>query len=135
MVSELITAPLIVGIATCGIYGLFELFARRKERLAIIEKLGDKLDPASLNAHNPLGILRVAPSKNSYMTLRMACLLLGMGAGFLVGFLLNYALMGLDLPNRDFRTEDIVYCAGILLLGGAGLLVAFLIETRLRRKE
>ena len=39
--------PLIVGIVCAGIYGLFELFVRKKERLAIIEKIGDKLDPSA----------------------------------------------------------------------------------------
>ena len=36
--------PLIMGIICAGIYGLFELFVRRKERLAIIEKIGERLD-------------------------------------------------------------------------------------------
>ena len=31
-----ISVPLVVGIICAGIYGLFELFVRKKERLAII---------------------------------------------------------------------------------------------------
>ena len=42
---DFIMVPLIVGIVCAGIYGLFELFVRKKERLAIIEKIGDKLEP------------------------------------------------------------------------------------------
>ena len=40
--------PLIMGIITLGIYKLFELFACRRERMAIIEKLGDKISAADL---------------------------------------------------------------------------------------
>lgn len=45
-----IMIPLIIGIICAGIYGLFELFVRKKERLAIIEKIGDKLDPSAFDA-------------------------------------------------------------------------------------
>ena len=41
---DFISVPLVVGIVCAGIYGLFELFVRKRERLAIIEKIGDKLD-------------------------------------------------------------------------------------------
>ena len=40
---DFIVVPLTTGIVFAAIYGLFELFVRRKERLAIIEKIGDKL--------------------------------------------------------------------------------------------
>ena len=40
---DFITAPLIVGIITLGIYKLFELFACRRERITLIEKLGEKM--------------------------------------------------------------------------------------------
>ena len=35
---DFISVPLVVGIVCAGIYGLFELFVRKRERLAIIEK-------------------------------------------------------------------------------------------------
>lgn len=35
---DFITIPLVVGICVAGTYGLFELFARRKERITLIEK-------------------------------------------------------------------------------------------------
>ena len=43
---DFIMVPLIMGIITLGIYKLFELFACRRERMAIIEKLGDKISAA-----------------------------------------------------------------------------------------
>ena len=36
---DFISVPLVVGIVCAGIYGLFELFVRKRERLAIIEKI------------------------------------------------------------------------------------------------
>ncbi len=46
---DFISVPLVVGIVCAGIYGLFELFVRRRERLAIIEKIGDKLDASAFD--------------------------------------------------------------------------------------
>lgn len=48
--------PLIMGIITLGIYKLFELFACRRERMAIIEKLGDKISAADLKGKFSLPI-------------------------------------------------------------------------------
>lgn len=44
---DFIMVPLIVGIVCAGIYRLFDLFVRKKERLTIIEKIGDQLDPSA----------------------------------------------------------------------------------------
>ena len=44
---DFIMVPLTTGIVFAAIYGLFELFVRRKERLAIIEKIGEKLDASA----------------------------------------------------------------------------------------
>ena len=38
-----ITGWIVVGIITLGIYKLFELFVGKKERLTMIEKLGDRV--------------------------------------------------------------------------------------------
>lgn len=37
--------PAIMAIITVGIYKLFELFVCKKERLMLIEKMGDKYEP------------------------------------------------------------------------------------------
>ena len=44
---DFITIPLVVGIITLGIYKLFELFACRRERITLIEKLGEKMSEAT----------------------------------------------------------------------------------------
>ena len=48
---DFISVPLVVGIVCAGIYGLFELFVRKRERLAIIEKIGDKLDASAFDGN------------------------------------------------------------------------------------
>jgi len=44
---DFIMVPTVMAIICAGIYGLFELFVRRNERMAIIEKIGDKLDASA----------------------------------------------------------------------------------------
>ena len=59
---DFIMVPLIMGIITLGIYKLFELFVCRRERMAIIEKLSDKITTTDLNGKFSLprrsGIMR-----------------------------------------------------------------------------
>ena len=42
---DFIMVPTIMAIITLGIYKLFELFVCKKERLMLIEKMGDKYVP------------------------------------------------------------------------------------------
>ena len=72
-----------VAIVFGVIYKLFELFAGRRERMMLIEKMGDKLTPETFKN----GIM-YRPSLYSFGGLRIGCLLLGLGAGLLVGYML-----------------------------------------------
>ena len=45
---DFIMVPTILAIITLGIYKLFELFVCKKERLTIIEKMGEKFTPDML---------------------------------------------------------------------------------------
>ena len=73
-----------VAIVFGVIYKLFELFAGRRERMMLIEKMGDKLTPETFKN----GIM-YRPSLYSFGGLRIGCLLLGLGAGLLVGYVLT----------------------------------------------
>lgn len=77
---DFITIPLIVGIVTLGIYKLFELFARKKERMALIEKLGDKLNPEILDTKISFP-LRLTGDK-TFGTLKVGSLSTGDGTWF-----------------------------------------------------
>ena len=61
-----ITGWIVVGIITLGIYKLFELFVGKKERLTMIEKLGDKLDPSMLGNRLSLPLPVGTPFMSSF---------------------------------------------------------------------
>ena len=129
-----IVAPLIVWICVSGVYGLFELFARKKERMAIIEKMGDKFDNSLLDGKfNTLNM-----SFKSFSSLKIGCLLAGLGLGLLVGLLISTTL----IPNvyhagtehwRIDRYAEVAYGASVLLFGGIGLLISFVVENKMNK--
>lgn len=134
---DFISAPLIVGIACASVYGLFELFVRRKERLAIIEKMGDKLDASFFEGK--LGLPNYM-TRFSFSSLKAGCLLAGIGLGLLVGFIINTSLAFNSSFYEDewYRGEmaGTAYGASVLLFGGIGLIVAFIVEMKMaKRKE
>lgn len=128
---DFLTPTCIVGIVCAGIYGLFELYVRRKERLAIIEKIGEKLDASAF-----VGKLRLPGyglSFRSFSSLKGGCLLIGCGLGLLFGFCLHLKIMDIWPLNHDLIGTG--YGGSILLFGGLGLLVSFLIETRMQKHD
>lgn len=133
---DFILVPLVVGIITLGIYKLFELYACRKERIMMIEKLGDKLSSGDIRSKLSVN-LDFSRSRFSFGALRGACLMLGIGLGLLVAFLIcvnafrGYA----DDPWQYNNVASVVYGSCVLLLGGAGLLVSFFIEMKQGRKK
>lgn len=128
---DFIMVPLIVGIVCAGIYGLFELFVRKKERLAIIEKIGDKLEPSAFDVK--IGLPRLA-TNFSFSSLKTGCLLAGIGLGLLVGFIISVSLTDFNLDGRR-ELISTVYGASVLLFGGIGLIVAFVIELKLSKDK
>lgn len=127
---EFITGPLIVFIVFAGVYGLFELIIRRKERMAIIEKMGDKLDPSMLKGK--LDFCLPSGGQFSFGALKIACLLIGLGLGLLVGFFIYMNVKGF---YSDWRSVEVVYGSCVMIFGGIGLLVAFLLEMYYNRKH
>ena len=126
--------PLVMAIICTGIYGLFELFVRRNERMAIIEKIGDKLDASAFEGK--LGL----PSyirKFSFSSLKIGLLLTGIGLGLLVGFFINfYIIQSTNLNQFDVhQISYIAYGASVLLFGGLGLILSFIIENYMSKKK
>ena len=133
---EYISIPLVVWICVSGVYGLFELYARRKERLALIEKMGDKLDNSLLDGKFNM----INMSLQSFSSLKIGCLLAGLGLGLLVGLLINSMLYS----NNSFagmenwsinRYIEMAYGASVLLFGGIGLLISFVVENKMNRRD
>lgn len=133
---DFIMVPLILGIITLGVYKTFELFACRRERMAIIEKLGDKISGADLNGKFSLP----AYNRSSFSALKGGFLMAGIGLGLLIGFLIsataipNYVSQN-DLSWNTRQMVGIIYGSCVLLFGGAGLLTAFLIETKINNTK
>lgn len=141
---DFIFIPLVVGTITLGIYKLFELFVRRKERLILIEKIGDKLDASKFldgsNLADNLSFSENLHIRSHFSTLRVGCLLIGIGLGLLTGFFVALNTVGLFAPNDDahwqhHETVAVIYGACTLLMGGLGLLTAYLIETKQLHKN
>ena len=140
-----ISDPLVVAICVAGFYGLFELYVRRKERLAIIEKLGDKIEGRidanvlRTNFYSPFA----RSSKSSFGALKLGCLLAGIGLGLLIAFLItfyssNEYAINMNSDMNDWYRHEIVgtiYGAAVLLCGGIGLIVAFVIELKIKAKD
>jgi hypothetical protein len=105
-----IIIPIIAMLTTFGtiafvVYIIYT--TRNRERMALIERNAD----ASI----------FASKHSNYLTLKFALLLIGVGAGIILG----YVLVALRMP------DDAAYPAAIFLLGGAGLFIAHRLEERM----
>ena len=136
MMFEAIMVPAVCGMFIFGFLKLFELFVCKKERLLIIEKMGDKFTPDMLE--HKINFSSVG--KFSSTALKFGCLFMGLGLGLLIGYLIcsttleGYAEM--ESFNRSMReTVSIIYGACILLFGGIGLLTAFLVELKINKDK
>ncbi|MBR0047883.1 MAG: hypothetical protein IJP74_00990 [Prevotella sp.] len=130
---EWITAPLVCAVVFGGIYKVVELFVHKKERLMLINKLTEisNFDFKGISFYS---------SGNKFTGLRIGWLLLGVGFGFLVGFLINMmATFGNYASNFDWNYHNhvagIVYIACICIFGGIGLLLAYRAERREEHPE
>ena len=127
---DFIMVPAVMGIITLGIYKLFELFVRKKERLTIIDKIGDKLTPDILNGK--IDFSTDIP-KLSSSALKFGCLFMGLGIGMLVAFAIHYNFE--SFVESSYYTRSTVYGSCVLLFGGIGLITAFIIEVKLGKKR
>ena len=119
-----------VAIVFGTLYKLFELFVGKKERQMLIDKLSEN----SLTE----GKFKGLNMSSYYLALRLGCLLLGLGLGILIGYIIicnSLSEYWMSDVNRQVReTASIIYGASTLLGGGLGMIVAFLIEV-FRSKE
>lgn len=136
---DFITIPLTFGIVTYGIYKLFELFVCKKERLILLEKMNfDNVNNASvkdcLKGYN-------TSLPFSFSSLKVGCLLMGLGLGLILGivlFVLNvetvqsFKELG---PYNNHAFISMIIGASVLFTGGAGLLLAFIIEYKCGKKK
>lgn len=135
---DFIAIPLVVGIITFGVYKFFELIVCRRERLNIIDRLESsqlidylKQVPMGLRygASEPCEVSEYRP-RVSTGGLRVGCLLAGLGLGLVIGILMKPSFA------QDDWSLFSGLCGGLVLLcGGVGLLVSFIVEMRLARRK
>lgn len=135
---EMIGIVLVVGIITFGIYKLFELFARRKERMAMIEKFSEGITP-QLPRGNTFDIRILKDLSGGSWSIRIGMLLLGVGLGVTIATIVDLAVSPYDHDRElyyQFRnTLDVLYPACAAVFGGLGLVVAYLIEQKNEKKD
>jgi len=122
---------LVVGFSVLGVYKIFELYVKRKERILMIEKLASlselKEDDANrLKVRLPF----IVDSGYGFWPLRISLLLIGIGAGCLVAFIIR-----LNNPGMSWDLISLANTASILFFGGIGLLAAYFIEQRKRAEK
>lgn len=133
---DFITVPLTTGIVFLAFYKVIELFVCRKERMAIIEKIGDKLSTSSLT--NELELFNYGGLHISFSALKTGCLLIGIGLGMLIGLLIHIYVASMNDLGTSIGIRNMIevaYGAPVLLFGGLGLIVAFIVEMRVKKSE
>ena len=134
-----IEGPLICGVVFYFTYMIFELFVRKNERLRLIEKLGQNIgsiDSSLLKSQ--FSTLLPSFNKKSFSSLRIGCLFVGLGLGLLVGLLLCLNIRNSGVTNDHWEREtfySVSYGASVLLFGGLGLVVSYIIESKSTKKE
>jgi len=127
-----LTGIFIVGFIVLGVYRLFELFVRRKERMAIIDKLlGENIKFPETNVDLNLPLFQ-KPKSN--WALKLSLLLIGIGMGLIVAYYIELLTVGVEWdgnPGWYFRNKmEVVYLASVAVFGGIGLLIAYFIEQK-----
>lgn len=135
---DFITAPLVIGIVFYFTYMVFELFARRKERMSLIEKMGQNLTPMDSSVlKSQFSSLLPSFPKKSFTGLRIGCLLVGLGLGLLVGLFIALYIDNTS-SSEDWRKNaffSVAYGASVLFFGGLGLIISYVIESKSTKKK
>lgn len=133
---DFISIPLTFGVGAYGFYKLVELFVRKKERLMILEKISqlENVNTENLNLTRLFGEEKMF--KNQFLTLRIGSLLMGLGLGLLIGFIIVRSSYGYtsDVSFEMRETMNVIYGASTLLFGGLGLVTGFLVEIKMKKQ-
>lgn len=134
---DFITIPVTFGVVSFFIYKFFELLICRKERLTIVDKIdGNSLIEYLKQVRMGLGLNRLSSESLRFnypasWSLRIGCLIFGMGAGLILGTFMDRCMF----YNTNWgNSREIVFGGSMMCLGGLGLLAAFIVEYSLYRK-
>jgi hypothetical protein len=131
--------PLTMGIVSYFVYMTFELIVRKKERLTLIEKLGMNIAPTDPNIFKAqFSSLLPSLKSKSFTGLKIGCLLLGLGVGLMAGLMIHFFIIAEIKDTNNWQVQEmsgVGYGAAVLFFGGTGLIISFLIENNLSKKE
>ena len=117
---------IVLGLAY-GIYKFYELSIRRKERMTLIEKMntgnGGTLSPDAIRA--------LPPSVQTFGALGMGLVFIGVGLGMCIAFIVIFCM---KISHQEVNGE-ILYFSLMLLFGGIGLVIGYLMEYKKRKKD
>ena len=139
-----LTPILVVGFVMLAIYKLFELFVKKNERTLMIEKFASLCENKE-DSDEKLKIRLPFISGNDFAfgfwPLRISLLLIGIGTGCLLSLLIQISYFNLSPIDsyRDWGHQfrdfvGLVNFSSISIMGGIGLLAAFLIEQKMKKK-
>lgn len=123
-----LTPIFVTGIIFLTVYKVFDLFVRRKERMALIEKINTEMT-GNIDLSKLGGILNPS-SDNRFAALKWGCLAVGLGAGMLIGF---FIYVNCPMARHEWGLREMMYGALVLIGGGLGLISAFIIEMKVRK--
>lgn len=131
---------MIVGTISYFIYRLFENIIHRRERLKIIEAMGDKLSPELLKSNQGFNFdLNLKGNFNTPSAVKWGCFLMGIGLGFILAFLVcTYNIPGFAYSGHrndyNYEAASSVFAAFSLLCGGLGLVLGTLLQYYMNNK-
>jgi len=129
------TAIIVVPTIFFFLYKFFEALIRRKERMAMIEKL-DFSNLGALPSAEALNVLDYMPNKR-FTGLRAGLLLAGIGLGLIVAWILLvgiYPITEAYQKSWEFRKMfPVIYLAVPACFGGIGLIISYIIEQKARK--
>ena len=132
-------APMVVvSVMSFFTYKIFELYARRKERMAIIEKLSNGIDPQILKSQFSMPVYK--DGNYGSWAIRIGLLLVGVGLGVVIAAIVDLLAVAPSADNRElfyeFRnTISVLYPACAAVFGGLGLVIAYFIENKNDKKN
>lgn len=111
------------GIVFYFIYLILSLYARRKERMMLIEKISELKDVK-------LGNIQLGGA-GKYAWLHVGCCACGIGLGLLIAFFIELSVRSSGMLVRT----DACYFSCICLFGGLGLVISFIAANKLESKK
>jgi MFS family permease len=123
----------IVGFIVLGVYKVFELLVRRKERLMFIEKFFTHCGEKKIADSFQLPDITLGNRDLGSWSLRISLLLMGVGMGCLLAFITACIVDWSSFGKRSNEFWELTIFSSISIFGGLGLLTAYLIESKQKK--